>query len=145
MHATTAVAMHGPIAVTSIAGRLSAPHILEFDDVFAEHRRQYAGREISLTLTREGILLPDESARKVIAELSARGESAYQVVVIDSTGFWAAAARGMLASLFLVSSKALVATKSIAEALAHLQPYMKSDPECQDLVALERELVKFRI
>ena len=140
-----AVALHGPIAVSSVNGKLTAPLVQRLSDVCADHRAQYRGREISLTLTREGMLLPDAEARKLMNEMSAGPEVAsVVVVVIDSTGFWAAAARGVIASLSLVTKAVPKATKTVAEALAFLAPYLKNDPDCQDIAALEKQLVAFR-
>ena len=145
MRAEVAVALHGPIAISSVNGKLTAPLVQLLSDVCADHRKQYAGREISLTLTREGVLLPDDGARKLISEMNLRGDAAqHSVVVIDSTGFWAAAARGMLASLALISHAAPAAAKSIGEALKLLEPHMKGDPDCRDLAGLEAELARFR-
>jgi hypothetical protein len=140
-----AVAVHGCIAVSSINGKLTAPLVQSISDVCAEHRRTYAGREISLTLTREGVLLPDDGARKLIQEMNLRGDAAQiSVVVVDGSGFWAAAARGVIASLSLVSKTAPRAAKTVADALASLQPHLTDDPACRDLKALERELIAFR-
>jgi hypothetical protein len=140
-----ACALHGPIAVSSVNGRLTAPLVQQLSDACAQHRRAYAGREISFTLTREGVLLPDDGARRLINELNKKGDAAtYSVVVIDGSGFWAAAARGMLASLSLVSKAAPAAHKTVREALEYVKPYMKDDVECHDLDALERDLLAFR-
>ncbi|HEY4221144.1 MAG TPA: hypothetical protein VGO62_07370 [Myxococcota bacterium] len=140
-----AVAIHGSIAVSSINGKLTAPLVQKISDVCVGHRRDYAGREISLTLTREGVLLPDEGARKLIQEMNLRGDAAQvSVVVVDGGGFWAAAARGVIASMSLFSKTAPSAAKTVADALDQLRPHLENDPACRDLVALEKELVAFR-
>src|SRR5205823_4619990 len=145
MQKEVAVGLHGSIAVSSINGKLTAPLIQLLSDVCADHRKKYRGREISLTLTREGMLLPDEKARKRMNEMSMGPEvAAVVVVVIDSTGFWAAAARGVIASLSLVTKAVPKATKTVGEALAFLAPYLKNDPDCHDVAALEKELIAFR-
>lgn len=145
MRKEVAVALHGSIAISSVNDRLTAPLVQLLSDVCAEHRKKYRGREISLTLTREGILLPDEGARKLMNEMSAGPEvAAVVVIVVDSTGFWAAAARGVIASLSLVTKAVPKAVKSVGEALAFLAPWLKNDPDCRDVAGLEQQLIAFR-
>ena len=63
------------------------------------------------------------------------------VVVIDGTGFWAAAMRGVLASFALVNAKAPAGSATIRGGLEHLTKYAEGD----DLVSLETDIVAFRV
>jgi hypothetical protein len=140
-----AMALVGPVAVSSIVGRLTVDGVQAMSDAAAEHRAKYAGRELSLTVAKDGIPMPDDETRAFIKQMNARSESAQvSVIVIEGNPFWAAAVRTLLASLAFVSKTAPTGALSIAEALRKLNAHAKGDPALADLAQVERDIIAFR-
>jgi hypothetical protein len=108
----------GNVAVTSLAGQLSIEHLDELERVFREHQQRWGSANLSLTLVKGHVPLPDAATRARLQAMHTSGTTAdVACVVVDADGFWAAAARGVLAGIALVSRKAPHAARTLDEAL----------------------------
>lgn len=142
MRHDVAVAVTGPLAVSSVAARLTIESVEAMVVSTEAHRTLYAdGRSISLTLVKPNIAPPDERTRAHLREVNLQRDVARtSYVVIDAPGFWAATMRGVLAGISLVSSQAPRGAASIEAALRELSPRLAGF----DLDALAREIATFR-
>lgn len=137
-----AAACCGRLIVSSLAAKLTVEMIDALYDCAVEHRKQWDGKSISLTVMKPRVAAPERDAREHVKVVQARpGGAIASVVVIDGTGFWAAAMRGVLASLALVSSRAPVGAATVRSGLELLQKHAEGD----DLLALETDIVAFRV
>ena len=108
----------GNVAVTSLAGQLRVEHVDELERVFQAHQQRWGNANLSLTLLKGHVPLPDAATRARLQTMHAAGNTAeVACVVVDAEGFWAAAARGVLAGIALVSRKAPHAARTLDEAL----------------------------
>ena len=142
MRRDVAVAVSGPLAVSSVAARLTIENVEAMVVSTTEHRALYAdGSSISITLVKPDIPPPDEGTRAHIRLVNQQPDSARtSYVVIDSPGFWAATMRGVLAGISLVSAQAPRGAGSIEAALRELAPRLPGfDP-----TSLAREISAFR-
>ena len=143
MDADVAAGKIGCMSVLCISGVLTTDHIDRLHHAFDEHRALWKDRYVSLTLLRPRAPLPDDVVRKRIGEVFAGGRSAsIACAVIDADGFWAAAARGVLAGLALVSRRAPFPTRSLDEALRWAQ--QRLPPGSPDVVAYAPAIAAFR-
>lgn len=142
MRPDVAVALTGPLAVSSVAARLTVESVDAMVASTKRHRALYAdGSSISLTLVKPNIPPPDEATRAHLRKINLQpGVSRTSYVVIDSAGFWAATMRGVLAGVSLVSSQAPRGAESIAAALKELAPRLSGS----DLNVLAAEITAFR-
>jgi hypothetical protein len=125
MDADVAAGAIGPISVLCVLGTLTTDHVDRLLHAFDDQRRRWKERYVSLTLLRARAPLPDDAVRKRVGEVFAGGKSApIAAAVIDADGFWAAAARGVLAGLSLVSRRAPHPTRTLDEALRWAQARM---------------------
>jgi hypothetical protein len=119
MTTTAAAATVGPVAVTSIAGALTPAIVEHLFHLFDDQRARWREHYVSVVLVKARTPLPDDATRERLAELVRSGRTgAIVFVVVDADGFWAAAARGVLASLALVSRRAPTPARTIEDALA---------------------------
>lgn len=135
VHPSLATGAIGPLALISIAGAVN-PGL--FQDAFrslAPHRARWASGYGALYLFRAGVPLPDEATRKAVKELLGSGRTtSHACAVLDFAGFWAAAARGVLAGFALVSPRAPTVARSVDEALAWAEQRLPADgPPIRDL------------
>lgn len=142
MRPDVAVAVTGPLAVSSVAARLTVESVDAMVSATKEHRALYAdGSSISLTLVRPNIPPPDDATRAHLRKINMQpGVSRRSFVVIDAPGFWAATMRGVLAGISLVSSQSPRGAASIEAALRELAPRLRG----VDLDALAAEIAAFR-
>ncbi len=116
-----AAATAGPVAIISIAGAVSPD---DFERVFralAAHRGVH-GEYATMYLFRPHVPLPDDATRRKVRELLGTGRTAaHACAVLDSDGFWTAAARGVLAGFALVNPRAPAPVRSIDEGLWWVQ------------------------
>jgi hypothetical protein len=111
----------GPLALISIAGAVS-PEAFEAAFHALAPLRANRPQYVTLYLFRPRVPLPDDATRRKVRELLASGQTAaHACAVLDAEGFWVAAARGVLASLALVTPRAPMAVRSLDEALAWAQ------------------------
>lgn len=131
------------VAPTSLAGPLSVVHLDELERVFRDHQLQWGPASLSLTIVKGHVTLPDPPARARRKAMHAKGATAdVASVVIEADGFWAAAARGVLASMSLVSREARQVTRPLDEALRRGSKHLPA--EAPDVVALAPLIVGFR-
>lgn len=142
MRRDVAVAVTGPLAISSVAARLTVESVEAMVVSTTSHRTLYAdGSSISLTLVKPNIPPPDEGTRAHIRLINQQPDSARtSYVVLDSPGFWAATMRGVLAGISLVSAQAPRGAASIEDALRELAPRLPG----YDLTSLAREISAFR-
>jgi hypothetical protein len=142
MRPDVAVAVTGPLAVSSVAARLTIESVDAIIASTAAHRVLYAdGSSISLTLIKPDVPPPDEATRAHIRRVNLSPDVARtSYVVIDGPGFWAATMRGVLAGLSLVSSQAPRGAPSVEVALAELAKRLRGF----DLDTLARQIATFR-
>jgi hypothetical protein len=133
----------GSVSVLCVAGILTVGHVDRLVDLLEDHRARWRGRNVHLTLLRARTPLPDEKLRKRIAAVfSSEKASAVSCAVIDSDGFWAAAARGVFASLALVTRNAPHPTRSLDEALRWAQQRLPTGSP--DIIHHEAAIAAFR-
>jgi hypothetical protein len=143
MDADVAAGSIGPVSVLCISGALSIDHIGRLHHAFDDQRTRWRERYVSLTLLRPRAPLPDEAVRKRVGEVFAAGKSAsIACAVVDADGFWAAAARGVLAGLSLVSQRAPYPTRSLDETLQWAQ--QRLPPQSPDITRYARAIAAFR-
>ena len=120
MRPDVAVAVTGPLAVSSVAARLTIECVDAMVSATAEHRALYTdGSSISLTIVKPNIPPPDDGTRAHLRRINLRpGVSRTSIVVIDAPGFWAATMRGVLAGISLVSPQSPRGAASIEAALS---------------------------
>jgi hypothetical protein len=142
MRPDVAVAVTGPLAISSVAARLTVESVDAMVASTAAHRALYAdGSSISLTLVKPNIPPPDETTRAHLRNVNLqRDVSRTSYVVIDAPGFWAATMRGVLAGISLVSTQAPRGAASIEAALHELAPRLRG----VDLDALAVRIAAFR-
>jgi hypothetical protein len=141
--AAVAAASVGNVAVTSLAGQVSLEHIDELLRAFGPHRDEWGPKTVSITLLRGHVPLPDAKTRARLKALHAAGDTPeLACVVVEADGFWAAAARGVLASLALVSRKAPHATRTLDEALRWASKRLP--PGAPDVLAAAPAIARFR-
>jgi hypothetical protein len=141
-HKDVAAAIHGRLIVSSLASKLTTSMVEALFDCAADHRKQWADKSLSITVLKPNVAIPEPEARNRVKEIQTRpGAAMASVVVIDGTGFWAAAMRGVLASFALVNAKAPVGSPTVRGGLEHLEKYAEGD----ELVSLETEIVAFRV
>jgi hypothetical protein len=137
-----AAATCGKLIVSSLASKLTKSMVDALFDAAAAHRKLYFSQTVSLTVLRPNVAVPEPEARDRVKEVQQLpGAARASCVVIDGTGFWAAAMRGVLASFALVNSKAPVGAPSVRGGLEHLQKFTDGE----DLVSLETDIVAFRV
>jgi hypothetical protein len=128
MTPAVAAASVGNIAVTSLVGQLRVEHVDELERVFATHMQRWGTATVSITMVKGRVPLPDAETRARLQAMHAAGGTAENAcVVLEGDGFWAAAARGVLASMALVSRKAPHATRTLDEALRWAAKRVPSD------------------
>lgn len=137
-----AVALDGPLAISSLAAQLTVEAVDAIFAAGAEHRARYdGGRSISITLVKPNVAVPDEATRAHIRQTNLRSDVAKtSFVVIDAPGFWAATMRGIVAGISLVSSQAPRGAASVREVLVQVEHRLGG----RDIDALEREILAFR-
>ncbi len=142
MRRDVAVAVTGPLAVSSVAARLTIESVEAMVASTASHRTLYVdGSSISLTLVKPNVPPPDEGTRAHLRVVNQQPDVARtSYVVIDSPGFWAATMRGVLAGISLVSAQAPRGAASIEAALQELAPRLGDF----DLRVLADEIATFR-
>jgi hypothetical protein len=142
MRPDVAVAVTGPLAVSSVAARLTVESVDAMVGATTGHRALYAdGSSISLTIVKPDIPPPDEPTRAHLRKINLQpGVSRTSLVIIDAPGFWAATMRGVLAGIALVSSQSPRGAPSVDAALRQLAPRLPG----VDLAALAAELEAFR-
>lgn len=142
MRPDVAVAVTGPLAISSVAARLTIERVDAMIASTSFHRALYAdGSSISITIVKPNIPPPDEATRAHLAVVNVQpSTSRTSYVVIDAPGFWAATMRGVLAGIALVSSQSPRGAPSIEVALRELAPRLHGI----DLDALAREIAAFR-
>ena len=142
MRRDVAVAVTGPLAVSSVAARLTIESVEAMVISTTPHRTRYAdGSSISLTLVKPNVPPPDEGTRAHLRVVNQQPDVARtSYVVIDSPGFWAATMRGVLAGISLVSAQAPRGTASVEAALQELAPRLGDF----DLRVLADEIATFR-
>lgn len=141
-HKDVAAATCGRLIVSSLASKLTVSMVEALFDSAAEHRKQWHSKSLSLTVLKPNVAVPEPAARDRVKEIQLRpGAAVASVVVIDGTGFWAAAMRGVLASFALVNAKAPIGSPTVRGGLEHLQKFAEGD----ELVSLETEIVAFRV
>lgn len=142
MRPDVAVAVSGPLAVSSVAARLTVESVDAMIASTSAHRSLYAdGSSISLTLVKPNVPPPDEVTRAHIRNVNRQpGVSRTSYVVLDAQGFWAATMRGVLAGISLVSPQAPRGAPSVEAALAELAKRLRG----QDLDVLARQIAAFR-
>jgi len=142
MRRDVAVAVTGPLAVSSVAARLTIESVESMIASTASHRTRYPdGSSISLTLVKPDIPPPDEGTRAHLRLVNQQPDVARtSYVVIDSPGFWAATMRGVLAGISLVSAQAPRGAGSVEAALRELAPRLGDF----DLQVLAAEIAAFR-
>ena len=142
MRPDVAVAVVGPLAVSSVAARLTVESVDAMLTSTAAHRALYGGgSSISLTLVKPDIPPPDETTRAHIRNVNRQPDVARtSYVVIDAQGFWAATMRGVLAGISLVSTQAPRGAPSVEVALAELANRLRG----QVLDVLARQIAAFR-
>ena len=111
----------GNICVTSLVDQLQVDDIDGLERVYAEHRRHWGRANVSLTLVKHRVPVPGPAVRARLEQMHAAGDDIpVACVVLDGEGFWAAAARGVLASIALVSKRSPHATRTVDEALRYV-------------------------
>jgi hypothetical protein len=140
--ADVAVALEGPLAISSLAAQLTIESVDAMIGATTAHRARYeGGSSISVTLVKPNVAVPDDATRAHIRRTNARRDVARtSYVVIDAPGFWAATMRGIVAGMSLVSAQAPRGAASIREVLRQVEPRL----EGRDLDALERDILAFR-
>lgn len=137
-----AVAVDGPLAISSLAAQLTVEAVDAMFDATTVHRGRYrGGGSISITLVKPNVPTPDEATRAHIRRINLRPDVARtSFVVIDAPGFWAATMRGIVAGISLVSPQAPRGASSVREVLVQVERHLVG----RDLDALEREILAFR-
>lgn len=114
-----AAATAGRVGLCSLAAPLTIERIDELLTIFGDHQARFGADQISITFIKPNIALPSDDIRSRVRELHASVFAAgTSCVICDADGFWAAAMRGILASLNLITRKAPRGTRTIDEALA---------------------------
>lgn len=142
MRPDVAVAVTGPLAITSVAARLTVERVDAMVASTAYHRAIHLdGSSISLTIVKPNIAPPDDETRAHLRKINLQpGVSRTSFVVIDAPGFWAATMRGVLAGIALVSSQSPRGAASVEAALKEIAPRLPG----VDLPALAAEIEAFR-
>jgi hypothetical protein len=142
MRPDVAVAVTGPLAVSSVAARLTIESVDAVVSATTSHRALYPdGSSISLTIVKPNIPPPDDETRAHLRRINLRpGVSRTSMVVIDAPGFWAATMRGVLAGISLVSPQSPRGAASIESALRELAPRLRG----LDVDDLAIEIAAFR-
>ncbi len=142
MRPDVAVALTGPLAVTSVAARLTVERVDAMVASASYHRAIHLdGSSISLTIVKPNIPPPDEETRAHLRRINMQpGVSRTSFVVIDAPGFWAATMRGVIAGIALVSPQSPRGAASIEAALRELAPRLRG----MDLDALTADIAAFR-
>ncbi|MBN8616109.1 MAG: hypothetical protein J0L92_36295 [Deltaproteobacteria bacterium] len=137
-----AVAVTGPLAITSVAARLTVERVDAMVASTAYHRAIHLdGSSISLTIVKPNVPPPDDETRAHLRKINLQpGVSRTSYVVIDATGFWAATMRSVLAGIALVSSQSPRGAPSIEAALTELAPRLRG----MDLDTVARDIAAFR-
>jgi hypothetical protein len=108
----------GNICVTSLIDQLQVEDVNCLERVFAEHRRQWGPANVSLTLVKHRVPIPGPATRARLEAMHTDSDDVpVACVVLDGDGFWAAASRGVLASIALVSKRSPHAVRTVGEAL----------------------------
>ena len=116
-----AAATTGPLAIISVAGAVTPDGLDQIFRALAAHRSSQ-GDYATMYLFRARVPLPDDATRRKVRELLGTGRTAaHACAVLDSDGFWTAAARGVLAGFALVHPRAPAAVRSIDEGLSWIQ------------------------
>lgn len=137
-----AVAIDGPLAISSLAAQLTVEAVDAMFEATTVHRARYGGGgSISITLVKPNVPVPDDATRAHIRRVNLRPDVARtSYVVIDAPGFWAATMRGIVAGISLVSPQAPRGAGSVREVLVQVERRLLG----RDLDALEREILAFR-
>ena len=111
----------GNLCVTSLVNQLQVDDIDGLERVYADHVRRWGRANVSLTLVKHRVPLPDHATRARLERMHTVGDDIpVACVVLDGDGFWAAATRGVLASIALVSKRSPHATRTVDEALRYV-------------------------
>ena len=129
VRANIAVGAWGRVCLQSWLNRV------ELEDVrFAFRHIAAQPREVkraTLAIGGLGVKMPDEQTRKASAELMAKLDPTLiaSAVVVDGEGFFASAARGVIAGIFALSRSRVPqrAFRSVQEATAWLAPKLELD------------------
>lgn len=141
MRPDVALACHGRLIVSSFNVKLTVAMLNDLVDAGAEHRAEYGKTALSMTVMKPNVAVPDDETRVHIRDIQMRMDGAQlSVVVLDGSGFWAAAMRGVLASMALVNRKAPTGHATVKDALARLAPELPGE----DMEAIELDITSFR-
>lgn len=119
------------VLIEGFTGSVSHDSLRDRQRAHAALRTRYAEEVLSLTVVRDGIVLPEAAVREAAAKLmnELAPKTAHLVVAIEGTGFWVSAVRGALTGIQLLAPKArrLEVVDSLDDAVSSLATHARKD------------------
>lgn len=119
------------VLIEGFTGRVSHESLRDRQRAHALLYGQYPEQVLSLTIVRDGIVLPEASVREASAKLmnELAPKTAHLVVAIEGSGFWVSAVRGALTGIQMLAPRArrLEVVDSLDKAVSSLAAEAKRD------------------
>ncbi len=142
-------AAHGNVLIAHWTAQGTGPLIAAFAEAFAAFVPQHPEGISNINLIAAGLPLADAEAREALGALMKVHESTVACVgtVLDGTGFWASATRGLIMSLQLMAPKSFATRTcaSDAEVISWIvKPHARRTGVELDPKALEHAIAEIR-